>query len=64
MGLGSEWLADHAYEIEQSMREDVCGRCRWNRHDGRGFCCGNTYSEHNGCYTAYTDSCSEWQGKE
>ena len=63
MSLGAGYLADHAYEIYESQREDVCGRCKWNRHDGRGFYCGNMYSENSGCYTDYTNSCSEWKEK-
>lgn len=61
MSLGREYLADHAYELSQA--DCVCGRCRWNRHDGKGFYCGNTYSENHTHYTEYTDSCDEWEGR-
>jgi len=66
MSYGAELLADHAYEIHNSQREDVCGKCRWNRYDGYDdrFYCGCECSENYGYSTAYLDSCSEWKEKE
>lgn len=61
--LGSEYLSEYAYEIEQSFRDCICGMCKWNRYDGKGFFCGNGHSENYTNYTAYTDGCDEWQGK-
>ena len=65
MGLGADYLADYAYEIYMAQNESecVCGTCRWNRHNAKGFYCGNMYSEHNALYTSYGDSCDEWAEK-
>jgi hypothetical protein len=64
MGYGAELLADHAYEIHNSQREDVCGQCRWNRYDDDGFYCGCKESDYYGHSTMYSDSCDEWKEKE
>ena len=66
MSLGADYLADYAYEIYMAQNESecVCGKCKWNRHVGKGFCCGNTRSKNYTHYTAYSDSCAEWSGKE
>lgn len=63
MSYGAELLADHAYEIHNSQREDVCGQCKWNRYDD-GFYCGCKDSDYYGHSTAYSDHCSEWEEKE
>lgn len=64
MSLGKEFLSEYAYEIYHSEDEFVCGRCKWNRYDNKGFYCGNAHSNEYTHYTSYTDRCGEWEEKQ
>jgi len=45
-------------------RLNVCGNCRFNKHDGKDFYCANEMSERITEYVRYGDSCEAWEGKE
>ena len=49
------------------MKDDkqVCGNCKWNAYDREenGFYCSNNDSEYESVWTAYDDTCEEWEEK-
>lgn len=39
----------------------VCGNCKYNTIEDEEFCCNNESSDNYGCFTAYDDSCEDWE---
>lgn len=50
-------------QIRVTENEEICGTCKWHRHDsnGDGWVCINPDSEYCSDWTEYGDQCEEWE---
>ena len=49
--------------FDHNDRDRVCGTCKWKQRDGGEWTCGNEDSDMYSDYTAYSDTCDEWEGR-
>ena len=49
--------------LDRNDRNRVCGICKWKRREDGEWTCGNEDSEMYSDYTAYSDTCAEWEGR-
>ena len=50
-------------------KDNICGKCKYHRKDwtnpkNESWYCWNERSDYSGYNTEYTDTCSEWEGRD